>query len=248
MRLHRSILLSTLTAAALLPLGTAQAVGVPGQGTWETTLLPRDINGDSIVDAFYDTVLDVSWLANANAAAQMDWANANAWAAGLDVHGTTGWRLPTMIDTGVPGCDYSLAGGTDCGFNVQTISPDGQTVFSEMAHLFYVSLGNKAYCAPGDSVCANPQPGWGLTNTGAFSNLQASVYWSGVASTPQPAYDAWVFVTGNGAQGDVEQSTQFYAVAVRPGDVTAVVPEPQTYGLLLMGVTALLLGVRRRSI
>lgn len=169
---HRSIILSTLAAAALLPLGTAHAVGVSGQGTWETTLLPRDINGDNVVDTFYDTVLDVSWLANANAAGRMTWANANAWAAGLDVFGKTGWRLPTMIDTGVPGCNISIAGGTDCGLNVQTISPDGQTVFSEMAHLWYVSLGNKAYCTPGDSACSSPQPGWGLTNTGAFSNFR----------------------------------------------------------------------------
>ena len=102
MHLKTSVVFSTLAAAALLPLGTAQAAGVSGQGTWETTLLPRDINGDNIVDAFYDTVLDVSWLANANANGPMNWATATAWAAGLDVYGKTGWRLPTMIDTGAP--------------------------------------------------------------------------------------------------------------------------------------------------
>jgi hypothetical protein len=244
MRLHRSIILSTLAAATLLPLGTAQAAGVPGQGTWETTLLPRDINNDGTVDAFYDTVLDVSWLADANAAGLMAWADAKAWAADLDVHGTTGWRLPTMIDTGASGCDWSY-GGTDCGSNVQTISPDGQTVFSEMAHLFHVSLGNKSYY---DTSGNSARPGWGLTNTGAFSNLQASVYWSGVVYAPYPAVDAWLFGFNYGDQNYLYQSLQPYAVAVRPGDVTAAVPEPQTYALLLMGVAALLLKVRRRSI
>jgi hypothetical protein len=53
---------------ALLPLGAALAAGVPGQGTWETTLQSRDINHDGTVDAFCDTVLNVTWLANANVA------------------------------------------------------------------------------------------------------------------------------------------------------------------------------------
>jgi hypothetical protein len=131
---------------------------------------------------------------------------------------------------------------------VQTISPDGQTVFSELAHLWYVSLGNKAYCTPGNSACNTPQPGWGLTNTGAFSNMQASDYWSGVAYAPNPSFRAWHFDTNFGHQLSRVQSDAIYAVAVRPGDVTAVVPEPQTYALLLMGVAAVLLGVRQRSI
>jgi hypothetical protein len=242
-RASAALVLATLAAAALLPLGTAQAAGVSGQGTWETTLLPRDINNDGMVDAFYDTVLDVSWLANADANGPMNWANANAWAAGLDVYGKTGWRLPTMIDTGAPGCDWSLAGGTDCGYNVQTISADGQTVFSEMAHLWYVSLANKAVCTPGDSICNTPQPGWGLTNTGAFRNLHASYYWSGVALATSRS--AWYFDTYRGEQFGLRQGNELAALAVHPGDV-GIVPEPQTYALLLMGVAAVLLGVRQR--
>lgn len=105
MRLHRSLILSTLAAAVLLPLGTSQAAGVSGQGTWETTLLPRDINGDGRVDAFCDTVLNMSRRADANSGAgsvydgvigssptdgMMTRADANAWAANLDVYGATG--------------------------------------------------------------------------------------------------------------------------------------------------------------
>jgi hypothetical protein len=76
----------------------------------------------------------------------MTWANANACAASLEVHGKTGSRLPTMIDTGSPGCDWSLAGGAGCCTNAQTISADGKTVYSEMAHRYHVSLGNKGSC------------------------------------------------------------------------------------------------------
>ena len=56
---------SSLCAAALsaLCLPPVHAAAVPGQGTWETTLQARDINHDGTVDAYYDTALDVSWLA-----------------------------------------------------------------------------------------------------------------------------------------------------------------------------------------
>lgn len=48
--------------------------------------------------AYYDTEADLTWLADANYAMTsgydadglMNWANANAWAAGLDVEGVTG--------------------------------------------------------------------------------------------------------------------------------------------------------------
>jgi hypothetical protein len=148
----------SLTATALLLCGTAaQAAPVSGQGTWETTLQARDLDGDGVTDAFYDTELNVTWLRNANANRVMDWNGANTWASNLVVGSYSDWRLPTIVDTGAPGCDYSNAGGTDCGFNVQTKS--GSTVYSELAHLYYTTLGNKANCAPGVVTCNSSQPG-----------------------------------------------------------------------------------------
>lgn len=47
------------------------------------------------------------------------------------------------------GGNYSAAGGTDCGFNVQTMI--GNTIYSEMAHRRYDTLGDKAYCDPSTS-------------------------------------------------------------------------------------------------
>ena len=70
-------------------------------------------------------------------------------------------------------------------------------------------------------------------------------YWSGTVSAPFPT-GAWYFSAGAGLQGRVNQGVPFFAVAVRPGDVAAAVPEPQTYALMLMGVGALLLAQRRR--
>ena len=63
----------------------------------------------------------------------MNWADANAWAARLDLYGPSGpdgWRLPTVTDAGSPGCNVAY-GGTDCGFNVVTST-------GEMAHMYYL--------------------------------------------------------------------------------------------------------------
>lgn len=243
---------SLLPAALLMAAATAaQAAPAPGQGTWQSTLQARDINNDGTVDAFYDTVLNLTWLADGNAGytddtgGLMTWADAKAWAASLDVFGVTGWRLPMMIDTGAMGCDFSYAGGTDCGYNVQTISADGLTIYSEWAHLFYETLGNLAYCAPGFVNCSVEPAGWGLTNTGDFRNLQASDYWSGLAYSGS---EAWYFFTYYGYQNVVDFPGQaLYALAVRPGDVTASVPEPQTLGLVLAALGAAAVVRRRQS-
>ncbi|MBC7733852.1 MAG: PEP-CTERM sorting domain-containing protein [Bacteriovorax sp.] len=146
-----------------------------------------------------------------------------------------------MIDTGSPGCDESVAGGTDCGENVQTRS--GGTTYSEMAHLFYVTLGNKAYCTPGDATCVGPQPGWGLTNTATFQNMTDDYYWSGLEYALNPS-DAWGFRGLDGGHGNYFKTDKFYALAVRTGDVTAV-PEPQTYALLMLGLIGLAVARRR---
>lgn len=228
-------------AAATLAAGLAQAVGVPGQGAWETTLLPRDIDGDTVTDAFYDAALDITWLRDADVNGLMEWDTAKTWADTLVVGGVGGWRLPKTVDTGAPGCDFSFAGGTDCGYNVDTAS-------SEMAHLYYVTLGNLSPCPPGNPTCSGagvPQPGSGLTNTGGFQNLDPTYYWSGTEYAPSPGL-AWQFVTIYGYQ-HFQCSSGFgaFAMAVRPGDVAAV-PEPQTYAMLLLGLGAVLLAARRR--
>jgi hypothetical protein len=88
----------------------AFAAPISGQGTWETTLQARDINGDTVIDAYWDSALNLTWLANWNANGLMDWDAAVAWAGSLDVHGVTGWRLPTVTDTGNAGCSATIPG------------------------------------------------------------------------------------------------------------------------------------------
>jgi len=239
-------------AAVFLPIA-ASAVPVPGQGSWETTLQPRDLTGDDIPDAYYDTVLDVTWLADANLGAsedfgvsevtssgRMTWEVAHAWIAAMNAAGYLGfsdWRLPTMTDIGGDGCNFAYS-GTDCGYNVLTT--DESVVYSELASLFYDTLGNlAAYDSDG-----NERTDTGPFNTGPFLNLHEGLYWFGLADAMRDDY-AWRFGFGNGKQDTRHKDRIRHAWAVRSGDV-AVVPLPGAAWLLGTGLVAFAGFVRRR--
>lgn len=201
---------------------TAQSVPVPGQGTWESTLQGRDLDGDaSTFEAYYDTVLDITWLANWNANGPMTWSAANTWASSLSYTvGTTqidGWRLPTTNTGSSSACGSSSDPGGGFPTQYYGLGCTG----SEMGHLWYTALGNTAGA---------------LTNTGAFLNMQSDAYWSGTEYAPDTSY-AWYFNTNFGGQYGDYKGFALYAVAVRPGDVLAAsVPEPSTLALLLLSL------------
>jgi hypothetical protein len=190
----------------------------------------------------YDDVQDITWAQDANINGADTWANQVAWAAGYSqthtVYGTfDDWRLPIWTDTGLPGCDYAYT-GTDCGYNMDTST-------SEMAHLFYDSLGNLAFY---DTSGNSPQSGWGLTNTGPFTNLQSLNYWSDSSSNYYilPNAVAADFASGLGAF-ETGNNTNLYALAVHDGDIVAsVVPIPAAVWLFGSGL-GLLGWVRRKA-
>lgn len=229
----------TLALACVLP---AQAQSVSGQGTWETTLLGRDINRNAVAatDAsavyLYDTTLGVTWLRDASVLGYGDWNTVNTRAANLTVgsgvNAISDWRLPTMAAN--PNPSFSYNGSTDYGYNVPGSS-------SEMASLFFNTLGNKSSV----NTSGSPQAGYGMTNAGSFQNMQSNYYWLGTEYAPNPT-KAWYFYTGNGHQFTGSEGVQFYALAVRPGDVSPA-PEPETYLMLLMGLGVVGAISRRRS-
>ena len=126
--------------------------------------------------ADYDTDADLTWLADANAAVGssydttnpgsglINWADANSWAAELDVAGITGWRLPGTLTPDAT-CD-TQSGGFSTGYNCTG---------SEMGNLFYNVPGNTA---------GYP------SSTVPFSNVQNGWYWS---ATPTSGGVAWIF-------------------------------------------------------
>jgi hypothetical protein len=91
----------------------------------------------------------------------------------------------------------------------------------------------------------NSAGGTFTTLSGQFDGVQADNYWSGTLFAPIPGMP-WLFFAANGAQNFNLQNLQLFAVAVRPGDVAAPVPEPETYAMMLLGLGALMVAVRRR--
>jgi hypothetical protein len=197
----------------------------------------------------YDTTLNVTWLQNANYGAGsvydhfddpnpiyrswdtdglMSWASATSWADTLVFHDSVrnvdygDWRLPTSLVLGSVCVQYNCKN-------------------SEMGHLFFVDLENKAiYGERG-----NYQPDYGLINAGPFFNLQSGVYWS---STLHDSSDAYSFYMQSGYQ--VANETNYwgvgsYAMAVRDGDVFAA-PEPQSIALVLIGLGLMTILSQRR--
>lgn len=223
-----------IALAPALAEAEAQILSIPGQGTWETELQPRELDGNlsNGPEAYYDTALKITWLRNANAINMESWYQATNWASSLVVGGISGWRLPNMVDTGESGCNFAFI-GTDCGYNVDAIN-------SEMAHLWYITLGNTAYL----DATGNHPPGWGATNVGVFENLQTASYWTGVSYSPDPSV-AWLFHVGYGYQGYGNKGSKGYAIAVHDGDVASV-PEPHSYIALLSGLGVVAVAVRRR--
>jgi PASTA domain/Bacterial Ig-like domain (group 2)/PKD domain len=137
---------------------SAGTEGIPGQGTWETTLRPRDLDGDGLADAYYDTAQDITWLAD-RTLPRLTLSEANSWVASLNVHGVTGWRL----------------------FNVQT-SP----LTSELSKLYFDTLGNVVmnwsnvgpfwFITPLESHMP-PPPGWYWSGTPAFTDGASESNW-----------------------------------------------------------------------
>jgi hypothetical protein len=181
--------------------------------------------------AYYDDVLNITWLADANLAdtndfgvaginanGTMSWNTAQSWIGAMSAAnylGSKNWRLPNIVDSGAPGCDWEFI-GTDCGYNVDLGT-------GEMAHLFYNTLNNKALLhADGWLVRAAPCNPAQAFRTPVLSPISRAT-WLLVGHylcVPSPRSRRRGSSTSTiGFQHNLSyQSSEFYAWAVSPGD------------------------------
>lgn len=246
-QLHRGakaskfILTASLAWAACA--GTASAIPVSGQGTWETTLQSRDINHDGVADAYYDTTLNITWLADSNVAATQGYrgeggypyrfgvSNESTFIASLDVYGVTGWRLPKVFDDSYApsSCGSSIGPGRHCTFQADPAR-------SEFASLFFNTLGNTV-------------GSW--SNTGNFLNVEnnAAYYFGGFYTGPLDGQYSSVMSFNGGRQTISVESYSLYGWAVRDGDIALAspAPEPETYAMMLLGLAGIGAWAKRKK-
>ncbi len=172
-------------------------------------LVGRNLDGTSgSAEAYYDTDLDITWLAHFNVAGRaMKWNEAMTFASGFELGGYSNWRMPKTFAAGWDGtCNYASGGTSICGY----LPPENS---SELIHLYNVTLGNIGL----------PTDGWGLKNTGPFLNLPVGtgVFWS---ETQSNASNAWVVGMQVGDQGpNSKTSYNNYVALVHTGDIGSLV-------------------------
>ncbi|MFZ1548401.1 MAG: DUF1566 domain-containing protein, partial [Candidatus Nitrotoga sp.] len=185
-------------------------------------------DGKTVWDA--DMSGGITWLSNANLAAtetfgvsgiaangMMDWHVAQNWIAAMNTSNYLGyhdWRLPSVTDTGTPGCTYPPTSSSDCGYNITS---------SEMGHLYYIELGNYPFFNdayhPKSGLIDDPAI---PNDESLFTNFQSSYYWSGTEYAPNTEA-AWMFQFDAGDQGfNYSKFSNLYALVVRSGDVATV--------------------------
>ncbi len=202
------------------------------------------VSNAALVDSgggqIYDTVLNITWLADANLAAtntfgvtginvngSMNWSTAQSWIAAMnivDYLGYSDWRLPTTLQP--DNTCSNQTGGISGGYNCAG---------SEMGQLFYNELGGTAGSAIGTTYNAN---------LALFHNIQTNVYWSGTEYVP--ISQAWDFYFSDGSQLLNTEDSSLYAWAVHAGEITAV-PAPAAVWLFGSGLLGLIGMARRKA-
>ena len=165
--------------------------------------------------AYYDTVLDITWLTDANYAmtsgydddGYMDWDTSLLWAGQLVFAGYDNWRLAGIKNTTDP------AAATCIGYNCDD---------TEMAFMYYTNLGGNN---GGGKLTGNQAP---------FVNIKAE-YWADIMVDAGHSIN---YHFSDGIQFTHPNHNEFAAWAVMDGDISAV-PIPAAVWLFASGLLGL---------
>lgn len=218
----------------------------------------------------YDSVLNVTWLQDANyaftqrysklqAGRFLTWFDALEWTDQLSYVDTvrgvtlTDWRLPNISPLD-PALGFQLqvstGGDQDDGYNVSAPGTKyaGSTA-SELPYMYFNNLGNTSRCpiTGGFGACSTAGLQSYTLNAGPFINLEKVGYWTN-SNASLPFRDAWGLDLGHawGLQGAFNREAPRIAWAVRNGDVLSPIPEPSTSAMWALALLAGVIGWRAK--
>jgi hypothetical protein len=181
-----------------------------------------------------DTVLDITWVANAALSGEQSWEDLTQWAEGLVYAGYDDWRLASLSVAS----DAPTMSTIDCTTVTEEDCRDNELGYMYMYYL----PGNYGETKTGGQTVGNV----------ILTGIQ-DVYWSATEFAPTFLDYAWGFSYGNvggfdpGRRISAPMATPRYGWAVRDGQV-ATAPLPSTPLLIALGFTGMLLfhSLRRR--
>lgn len=240
MRTRRSSVLIGIVIFGVLAAKTVHAIPISGMGDWETTLYGRDLDGDpTTAEAYYDSVSNITWLADANYAVTsgysvdglLTWSEAMSWVQGLDINGYGGWRLPTITTH----YDYLCYDEDYC------------------EDIFYADGGDLNLLS--NLRLGNVQGSSELVNTGPFTNVVylGGNYWTETEHWySNLAWTAHFLDQYGSGSSALKETDMHYAWVMQAGDIGAPVaissvPLPGAIWLFGGGLVALL-GLRRSRV
>lgn len=178
----------------------------------------------------YDSVLNVTWLRDANYAQTMGYQDvggymncfqASNWVNWLVYQGYNDWQLPPCGPINGSAANWNhpanpiYDGSADESYNVTRPGTlYANSTATALPNLFYSTLGNNGSYQTNGAFNSIAR-----TNVGPFTNVR-SIYWSAGSYPPFPNHDWYFdFSTGLQATGGMFYTTPgFTGWAVRPGD------------------------------
>lgn len=170
---------------------TALAVAFLAAQGAHAALQGRDADGNASngYEAYYDTVLNITWLADANYAytsghaassfGEMTWRDTATWInstvnAGSGLYGVNDWRMPNTQFA--QGAHYTYGTRAEFFRGAVDYSVNRKDVGNEIGYMYYVNLGLKAYADESGAVRSPGTYGFNVPDLTRANEVRGGFY------------------------------------------------------------------------